>query len=218
MHCVGEYPTKPDTLNLNQIDLLKQRYPGVTVGYSTHEEPDNMESIQIAIAKGASIFEKHVAVETEAFKKNEYSATPDQITRWLQSAERAYRMSGVVGTEIEIHRQRTGRSQAVQARCFRNAQHCEGRKDRYDKYFFCLPQCGRPTAGQRHVKIYGICCRNRILKDLRHVKITDITCIDQRERIYSIVQQVKKILSTGNVVVPGMATLEDIASLWSGPI
>ena len=104
MHCVGEYPTKPDTLNLNQIDLLKQRYPGVTVGYSTHEEPDNMESIQIAMGKGASIFEKHVAVETEAFKKNEYSATPCQITRWLQSADRAYRMGGVVGTEIEIRK------------------------------------------------------------------------------------------------------------------
>jgi quercetin dioxygenase-like cupin family protein len=40
------------------------------------------------------------------------------------------------------------------------------------------------------------------------VKITDITCIDQRERIYAIVQKVKKILATGNVVVPGMATLE----------
>jgi sialic acid synthase SpsE len=48
MHCVGEYPTKPDTLNLNQIDLLKLRYPGVTMGYSTHEEPDNIESVQIA--------------------------------------------------------------------------------------------------------------------------------------------------------------------------
>jgi len=42
LHCVGEYPTQIDTLNMNQIDLLKRRYPDVPVGYSTHEEPDNM--------------------------------------------------------------------------------------------------------------------------------------------------------------------------------
>ena len=95
MHCVGEYPTRIDNLQMNQIDLLKQRYPGVPVGYSTHEEPDNTESIQLAIAKGARIFEKHVAVETDVFKKNDYSAIPEQIGRWLQSADRAYRMSGV---------------------------------------------------------------------------------------------------------------------------
>ena len=160
MHCVGEYPTKPDTLNLNQIDLLKQRYPGVTVGYSTHEEPDNIESIQIAIGKGASIFEKHVAVETETFTKNEYSATPHQITRWLQAADRAYRMNGVSGQRSKSSDKGIGGSQTVQARRIRNAQHCEGRKDRYDQYFFCFPQCGGPTARQRHVKIYGICCQN----------------------------------------------------------
>ena len=28
MHCVGEYPTRIDSLQMNQIDLLKQRYPG----------------------------------------------------------------------------------------------------------------------------------------------------------------------------------------------
>ncbi|MRR32475.1 spore coat protein, partial [bacterium] len=92
MHCVGEYPTRIDSLQINQIELLKQRYPGVPVGYSTHEEPDNTESIQLAIAKGASIFEKHVAVETEELKKNDYSATPEQVSRWLLSADRAYRI------------------------------------------------------------------------------------------------------------------------------
>jgi sialic acid synthase SpsE len=44
MHCVGEYPTKADHLQLNQIDLLIKRYPDITVGYSTHEDPNNMDS------------------------------------------------------------------------------------------------------------------------------------------------------------------------------
>ena len=58
MHCVAEYPTKIENLQLNQIDLLKKKYPDMTIGYSTHENPDNYESIKLAIAKGAKIFEK----------------------------------------------------------------------------------------------------------------------------------------------------------------
>ena len=85
MHCVGEYPTKPENLQMNQIDLLKRRYPGTPVGFSTHESPDDTDAIKIAVAKGASIYEKHVAVETEEYKKNDYSATPDQVISWLRS-------------------------------------------------------------------------------------------------------------------------------------
>ena len=62
MHCVGIYPTKPKDLELNQIDFLKSRYPGINVGYSTHEEPDEYEAVIIAVGKKAEIFEKHVAL------------------------------------------------------------------------------------------------------------------------------------------------------------
>jgi len=83
MHCTGEYPTADARLQLDQIDLLKQRYPQVRVGYSTHENPDNVDSVKIAIAKGATIFEKHVGVLTERIHLNAYSATPEQIRHWF---------------------------------------------------------------------------------------------------------------------------------------
>jgi sialic acid synthase SpsE len=50
MHCVGAYPTVRAHLQLNQLDLLRKRYPEVTIGFSTHEEPSNVDSIKIAIA------------------------------------------------------------------------------------------------------------------------------------------------------------------------
>jgi quercetin dioxygenase-like cupin family protein len=40
------------------------------------------------------------------------------------------------------------------------------------------------------------------------VQASGINTVDKREKIYAIVQRIKKILSAGNVVVPGMATLE----------
>ena len=65
MHCVGAYPTQRQDLQLGQIDFLKKRNPDITIGFSTHEEPDNIDSIKVAIAKGASVFERHVSVYTE---------------------------------------------------------------------------------------------------------------------------------------------------------
>ena len=207
LHCVGEYPTRLDTLNLNQIDLLKQRYAGVTVGYSTHEEPDNMESIQIAIAKGASIFEKHVAVETEEFKKNEYSATPEQIGRWLQAAERAYRMGGIVGQRSKPSVKEMDDLRQYKRGVFARRPIKKGEKINASNMFFAFPNIDNQLLANDVSKYTGFVADSAIEKNAP-VKITNITWLDQRERVYSIVQQVKKILAAGNVVVPGMATLE----------
>ncbi len=57
MHCVGEYPTGEENLQLNQIDLFKNRYKNITVGFSTHENPNNYDTGAIAVAKGATILE-----------------------------------------------------------------------------------------------------------------------------------------------------------------
>ena len=51
-----------EDLQLNQIDLLRSRYPGHIIGFSTHEDPGNLDAVRIAVAKGAAILEKHVGV------------------------------------------------------------------------------------------------------------------------------------------------------------
>jgi len=207
LHCVGEYPTRMDTLNLNQIDLFRQRFSEVPVGYSTHEEPDNMESIQIAIAKGASIFEKHVAVETAEFKKNEYSATPEQIGRWLEAADRAYRMGGIVGQRSKASMKEMDDLRQYKRGVFARRAINKGEKIDATNMFFAFPNVENQLLANDVSKYTGFVADVAIEKHAP-VKITDITWLDQRERIYSIVQEVKKILADGNVVVPGMATLE----------
>ena len=85
MHCVAVYPTARTRLNLNQIQLLRERYPAVPVGFSTHEEPENLDAIRIAYAKGAKLFERHVGIQTDKFKLNSYSSTPEQVREWIQA-------------------------------------------------------------------------------------------------------------------------------------
>jgi N-acetylneuraminate synthase len=85
MHCVALYPTPGDKLHLNQIEQLKNRFPDIPVGFSTHENPDNYSAVQIAYAKGARLFERHVGLETDEYKLNAYSSTAEQIAKWIQA-------------------------------------------------------------------------------------------------------------------------------------
>lgn len=94
MHCVGEYPTPNEHLQMNQIDVFRREFPEVPIGFSTHEAPDNLEPVKIAVAKGARIFEKHVGLPTESITLNGYSANPDQVAAWLAAAAEAYDICG----------------------------------------------------------------------------------------------------------------------------
>ena len=51
----------------------------IPIGFSTHEEPDNYDSVKIAAAKGAKVFERHIGIKTEKYDINAYSSLPEQI-------------------------------------------------------------------------------------------------------------------------------------------
>ena len=84
LYCVAKYPTKPENLNLAYFEHLKNLYGDKVLGFSTHENPDEIQSVSMAYAMGARIFEKHVAVETKNYKKNAYSVDTSQFEKWLE--------------------------------------------------------------------------------------------------------------------------------------
>lgn len=85
MHCVALYPTPSDNLDLGQIKFLKERYPNLTIGYSTHEDPGDFLAGPIAVALGAEVLEKHVGLSTGDYAVNNYSAEPNQLCSWLDA-------------------------------------------------------------------------------------------------------------------------------------
>lgn len=94
MHCVSIYPIPDEHFQLNQIDLLRKRYPDHVVGWSTHEDPDALAPVQMAVAKGAKMFERHVGVTTDKISLNAYSSTPDQIGAWIAAQKLAVTLCG----------------------------------------------------------------------------------------------------------------------------
>jgi N-acetylneuraminate synthase len=94
MHCVSIYPTPPAACNLLNIAMLRKRYPSICVGWSTHEEPDIVGPIQMAVAYGALLFERHIGLATDSIKLNAYSSTPEQIDRWIEAWKTAQTLAG----------------------------------------------------------------------------------------------------------------------------
>ena len=85
MHCVSIYPCAIEDLNLNQILNFTQRYQGITIGFSTHEDPDTDIPVMLSTALGAKVFERHVGINTEEYKLNGYSSNPGQIENWINA-------------------------------------------------------------------------------------------------------------------------------------
>jgi N-acetylneuraminate synthase len=84
-HCIPIYPTPKNKLELNQIDNLKKRYPNLTVGWSTHEDPNDILTVKLAYAKGARMFERHIGINNERYKLNGYSSDPEQTEKWIDA-------------------------------------------------------------------------------------------------------------------------------------
>jgi N-acetylneuraminate synthase len=101
-HCVSIYPSEDSELELNQIDFLRNRYPNIIVGFSTHEYHNWEWSIMMAYAKGARTFERHIDIDDGTMKVPAYNSLPEQIDTWFKAFKKAKEMCGPPGTQKRI--------------------------------------------------------------------------------------------------------------------
>jgi len=207
LHCVGEYPTADANLQLNQIELLQRRYADVDVGYSTHESPDQVEAVMMAIAKGAMVFEKHVGVPTDKYPLNAYSATPAQVHRWLEAAQRAFAMAGTVGRRHEVS-SAEGRSLGELRRAvFASQEIAAGQLIRPEDMFFAIP--GQP--GQLVTKDLSKYTEYRAISKIAAsgpIMVANVGATDTRSIVHGIIKEVKLLLNASGVAVPAQLELE----------
>lgn len=61
LHCVSQYPTEPDNLNLLTIRYLQKHYGQYTIGFSDHTI--GIAAPIVAVGMGAKIIEKHITID-----------------------------------------------------------------------------------------------------------------------------------------------------------
>jgi len=83
LHCVSEYPTHPQHLNLRTITYLIKNYPKYTIGFSDHTI--GISAPVAAAAMGARIIEKHVTIDRR-MKGTDHigSLGPDGVNRMIR--------------------------------------------------------------------------------------------------------------------------------------
>ncbi|MBU0623110.1 MAG: N-acetylneuraminate synthase family protein [Gammaproteobacteria bacterium] len=207
MHCVGEYPTPDERMHLSQVDFLRERYPRVRIGFSTHENPGNTDIVKMAVAKGVTLFEKHVGLSTKKYPLNAYSASPEQIRAWLEAAQKAWTICGTGDSRLPSNPQETASLRSLQRGIFAKRPLAAGEKiDNEDIYFAFPPQPDQFTAND-WFKYAEFTATTDIVQDAP-VAPANAGFIDQRAHIWDIAKQVKKLLSKTKIVVPGGADLE----------
>ena len=63
LHCLSQYPSEYQNINLLTISFLKEHYPQYTIGYSDHSIGILMPAV--AVGMGAEIIEKHITLDRD---------------------------------------------------------------------------------------------------------------------------------------------------------
>jgi len=207
MHCVGEYPTKEENLQLNQIKLLKERYPSVKVGYSTHEDPNTFDLISIAIGMGAEVLEKHVGVATDEYELNAYSVGPVQLDHWLANATRALKACGVPNGKALATKKELSDLRTFKRGVFFNRDIVAGETITRDDVFYAFPCKEKQVLANDMSKYVGYTAKVDFGKNESMVEY-GVHITNLRADILKIRNRVKSLVSESGVVVPKDAPLE----------
>lgn len=83
LHCVSQYPTEPDNLNLRTISYLKKNYGQYKIGFSDHTI--GIAAPIVAIGMGAEIIEKHITIDRRMKGTDQPgSLGPDGVNRMIR--------------------------------------------------------------------------------------------------------------------------------------
>lgn len=112
LHCVSQYPTQPNNLNLRTINYLKKNYPQYTIGFSDHTI--GISAPVVAVGMGAEIIEKHITIDRHMKGTDQLgSLGPDGVNRMIRDIRIAERWLGneelyidnsVISSKVKLER------------------------------------------------------------------------------------------------------------------
>ena len=207
LHCVGEYPTADDKMHLGQIDYLHVRYPGVRIGFSTHENPSNYEIVKMAIAKGATIFEKHVGVATDKYVLNSYSISPAQADEWLKNARYARSVCGLSTVRAPVNETEIKSLRSLRRGVFLKHEIEPGHLVNSKDVYFAFPPDEDQYTANDWSKYAHFRATKKILMD-EPLSQRNAERQDDRTLVRQLAKDVKRLLDSSQITIPGGVGLE----------
>ncbi len=148
LHCVGMYPVKDEDVQLNCLARMKNRFPDIAVGYSGHEDPNNYSIVQMSIAMGGTIVERHVGLGTDTIKLNAYSTDVNDVDKWIEAILAAKAICGKAN-EKKIPQSEIRSMEELARGCYAARAIKSGEVIKREDVFFAMPcEPGQTTSGQ----------------------------------------------------------------------
>ncbi len=207
MHCVAEYPTPDNRLNLARITLLKERYSNCGVGYSTHENPKNTTAIGMALGAGALVVERHLDVESPEFKINKYSSNETEIKDWLDSIVSAKNMMNMPQHETHEPDLEKLTLKELQRGVYFNSDKEKNESILDTDVFFAFP-CQKNQLSANDFSKMNRFKLKVSKKSNEPVLMHDIEISNDISAIQDIVNKIKLLLVNANLVIPKHLPLE----------
>lgn len=91
LHCVSIYPAKTETINLNNICGLRERFPQYPIGFSDHTLGST--AAIAATALGAALIEKHITLDAKKIGMDNQMAMEPQALKELVQACRCVQLA-----------------------------------------------------------------------------------------------------------------------------
>ena len=202
LHCVSLYPPQNSQIQLNVIDKMRRRYPNISIGWSGHENPSDFLVTQMAIAKGATILERHVGHAADKISLNAYSTEVDNIELWLDAILMAQKICGDANEKI------IEKSELISLKELARGSYCakpilKGEIITPNKVFFAMPcQDGQTTSSEYLPTMIASKDYTPNEPLFEHRPLSDI--VNMRSDIHDI----KSMLYEANVVIPNNFDLE----------
>jgi sialic acid synthase SpsE/D-lyxose ketol-isomerase len=207
MHCVAAYPTRDDDLQLNRIDMLRNRYRGIPIGYSTHESPKNVDAVKIAIAKGASILERHIGVATSEVGLNAYSSSPELLSSWLNSIEDGLKACGRLDGHFPTIQSEQEALYGLRRGVFVKRDVAVGETIKDEDVRFAIPLLTDQLSANDWSKYRKVTTQVQ-LKAGSPLLTSQVNVEDSHAIVNDIVQRSRTLFKESHVVVPNRAELE----------
>lgn len=207
LHCIGEYPTPRAHFQLNQIDWLRHRYPLHAIGFSSHEDPGDTRLVQLALAKGARIFEKHVGLPLPEAPLNAYSCDPAQIAAWLGAAREALEACGAPEGRYAPTREEAESLHALRRGVYVKEDVAPGQVLDPAGLLLAMPtEPGQLTAND--LSKYRMYRAKGPIPARGPVMLENLERSDNRDRVLQIVKRVRAMLLESHAVVSEKADVE----------
>jgi mannose-6-phosphate isomerase-like protein (cupin superfamily) len=153
------------------------------------------------------IFEKHVAVPTDKYVINAYSATPEQVKNWLTSAKETFEICGVNNKRYDFTEKELEDLRGLRRGVFAREDLEAGKKINLEDVFLAIPVQENQIAANDFSKYteYNLI---RTVKKNSPILFSDVDKKDLREKVLGIVQNVVKFIVNSKVPVPNKLDFE----------